>query len=82
MVEERAQEEKDQEIADLKAECDRLAAEVAELEERYDGFNAARIGPMKIAATETEGQESFIDATQTLTSAYDIPGSNIALNEV
>ncbi len=50
---ERAQEEKDQEIADLKAECDRLAAEVAELEERYDRSNAASMGPMKVAAAET-----------------------------
>ncbi len=47
-------EDKDHEIADLKAECDRLAAEVAEMEERYDGLDAARNEDAETADAETE----------------------------
>ena len=53
-AEEMAQEEKAQEIADLKAECDRLAAELEESDERYDGLNAARNENAETADADVE----------------------------
>ena len=53
-AEEKANEEKDEEIAGLKAENDRLEAELKDLSERCDAQIAERIGAAETAASDNE----------------------------
>lgn len=74
-AEERANEDKSKEISDLKAECDRLEANLTALNERYAGLNAEETG-----AAEAVAIEENIESLQNGTAILKQPECSIATN--